>query len=156
MRDLHRVLVPVDFSPSSDAALGEALDIAWPYGAAIHLLHVWKPRLLAMGLDAAPSLEAFAATGAGEKMKAYLQQVEGFGLEVRGRLEEGDPEEVILRLGHEYDLIVMGTHARMGVGPFFRGTIAAHVVRRASCPVLTVHARTPRATADEEAGADAR
>jgi hypothetical protein len=59
-----------------------------------------------------------------------------------GRLEQGDPEQVILGLASRdgYDLIVMGTHGRTGVSHLVRGSVAEHVVRRAQCPVLTIHA----------------
>jgi len=36
------------------------------------------------------------------------------------------------------DLIVMGTHGRRGISQLFLGSVAAHVVRSASVPVLTV------------------
>ena len=39
---------------------------------------------------------------------------------------------------HGIDLIVMGTHGRDPVGHMFLGSVAKKVVRKASCPVLTV------------------
>src|SRR6185436_11899510 len=38
----------------------------------------------------------------------------------------------------QIDLIIVGTHGRNGFAHFFMGSVAQHVVRRASCPVLTV------------------
>jgi nucleotide-binding universal stress UspA family protein len=53
----------------------------------------------------------------------------------------GDPAEEIVRYAHEHevDLIVMGTHGREGVMRMVIGSVAETVVRRAPCPVLTVH-----------------
>jgi nucleotide-binding universal stress UspA family protein len=50
---------------------------------------------------------------------------------------------VILAIAEEgtYDLIVMGTHGRTGLSHVLLGSVAERVVRRATCPVLTV--RTP-------------
>jgi hypothetical protein len=42
-----------------------------------------------------------------------------------------------------YDLIVMGTHGRTGMSHLLLGSIAEAVVRRAPCPVLTIHAAEP-------------
>ncbi len=43
---------------------------------------------------------------------------------------------------HGIDMIVMGTHGRTGVSRALLGSVAEAVVRRASCPVLTVPATT--------------
>jgi nucleotide-binding universal stress UspA family protein len=53
----------------------------------------------------------------------------------------GLPAEEIVQYAHEHaiDLIVMGTHGREGVMRVVLGSVAETVVRRALCPVLTVH-----------------
>ena len=53
----------------------------------------------------------------------------------------GRPTDEIVRYAseHEIDLIVMGTHGREGVARMLLGSVAEKVVRRAACPVLTVH-----------------
>lgn len=58
-------------------------------------------------------------------------------------LADGDPAGEILRVAKENraDLIVLGTHGRTGVGRLVMGSVAEQVLRRASCPVLTV--KTP-------------
>src|SRR5262249_12453861 len=52
----------------------------------------------------------------------------------------GHPPDTIIRVAHERgaDLIVMGTHGRTGLQHVLHGSVAAHVVRLAPCPVLTV------------------
>jgi nucleotide-binding universal stress UspA family protein len=53
----------------------------------------------------------------------------------------GTPSEEIVNYAdeHEIDLIVMGTHGRTGVARVLLGSVAEKVVRKAPCPVLTVH-----------------
>jgi nucleotide-binding universal stress UspA family protein len=58
---------------------------------------------------------------------------------VHARVGIGNPAQEIVGLAARgYDLIVMGTHGRGGVMHARVGSVAAKVVRRASCPVLTV------------------
>jgi nucleotide-binding universal stress UspA family protein len=68
------------------------------------------------------------------------------GIRLRLALREGDPRKVILAAASrkKADLIVVGTHAHMGAVRFHLGSVAAYVVRHASCDVLV--ARTPDVT----------
>jgi nucleotide-binding universal stress UspA family protein len=56
------------------------------------------------------------------------------------RLLEGDPATVIAETAAEIDadLVVMGTHGRTGFTRFIMGSVAEEVLRKATCPVLTV------------------
>ena len=56
------------------------------------------------------------------------------------RLITGDPATALVRLDDDEDaeLIVMGSHGRTGLTRLLMGSVAEAVVRRASCPVLTV------------------
>ena len=55
------------------------------------------------------------------------------------RIERGEPFRVILDVAQsgDYDLIVMGTHGRSGVGRVL-GSVAARVLQYAPCLVMTV------------------
>src|SRR5262249_26108626 len=68
------------------------------------------------------------------------------------RLAVGDPAEVILRTAEVTGcgLIVLGTHGRTGLGPLLMGSVAAQVVRKAPCPVLTVKQPLPQGAAESE------
>jgi len=44
----------------------------------------------------------------------------------------------------DYDLIVMGTQGHTGLGRLLVGSVAEHVLRHATCPVVTV--KMPPAT----------
>ncbi len=64
---------------------------------------------------------------------------------------EGDPVDEILSEAAEEncDLIVLGTHGRSGVTRLLAGSVAESVMRKATCPVLTLR-RTPAAEAAPE------
>jgi hypothetical protein len=57
-------------------------------------------------------------------------------------VQEGLPAAEILRLAPKIpsDLIVMGTHGRTGMDRLLMGSVTEQVVRKATCPVLTVKA----------------
>ena len=132
-----RILVPTDFSASSDAALEYARTFAGVFGSSLHLLHVTRH------IGVAPH-EAFDS-GNGEL--AALKQLrdritdEDRRRRVTIRVAEGaDPADKIIRYAETkpVDLIMMGTHGRTGVTHLLMGSVAEHVVRTAPCPVLTM------------------
>lgn len=79
--------------------------------------------------------------GLGEELRRIQPARAGIAME--HHLEYGDPAAVILKFAREIgaDLIVMGTHGRTGLRRLLMGSVAEQVVRKASCPVLTL--RTP-------------
>ena len=62
------------------------------------------------------------------------------GLACTTKIVEGSASTAIAARGQEIgaDLIVVGTHGRTGLAHAMLGSVAERVVRRASCPVLTV------------------
>jgi nucleotide-binding universal stress UspA family protein len=64
------------------------------------------------------------------------------GVRVEERLEGGDVARTICNVARELgvDVIVIGSHARAGIGRLVVGSVSEHVVRRAPCPVLVVRA----------------
>ena len=57
------------------------------------------------------------------------------------KVSEGSTPDVILDTANseKCDLIVMATHGRSGIGRVIIGSVADHVIRHATCPVLVVH-----------------
>lgn len=54
------------------------------------------------------------------------------------RLEQGDPADVLVRVSKDYDLIVVGSRPRTGLSGVVFGSVAAQLVREASCDILTL------------------
>jgi universal stress protein A len=135
---LKRILVPVDFSPCSRAALDYAALLAEIFHAELDLLHIWAPSRRPEDRELA-TLGLASSTVAGRALTDWLMSI-GPALRerARGRLEVGDRCGRILEAALGYDLIVMGTNGRTGMAHLFRGSLAEKVVRRAACPVLTI------------------
>ena len=72
---------------------------------------------------------------------ALLTEEEANELQPDCAMRIGMPADEIVQYADEHaiDLIVMGTHGREGVMRVVLGSVAETVVRRARCPVLTVH-----------------
>jgi len=134
----HRILVPIDFSPYSDAALALATSLARDGGGTLVLAHVEVIPISAAGgeyLYAIPEPPT-------EELLDKLEHVTppDSHVPVEHRLLAGDPADAIIRLAESdnIDLIVMGTHGRRGLRRLLMGSVAEAVVRAAPCPVLTV------------------
>jgi len=54
------------------------------------------------------------------------------------RLEQGDPADVLVRVSQDYDLIIVGSRPRPGLAGVVFGSVAAQLVREASCDILTL------------------
>jgi nucleotide-binding universal stress UspA family protein len=144
----RRILVPIDFSPCSDAALRHALTIADENGAEVEVLYVWCVDQPASSRKGA----IFADTPQGIAMEERLSAAEsGHSARICGRLEFGDePSRVILEIleRERFDMVVMGLEGEGleqrsnqasgegSEGPE-SGHVAANVVKTAPCKVIT-------------------
>jgi universal stress protein A len=148
MTPIRKILVPVDFSDSSEFALRYALALAEKLDVpSIDVLHAWdlpgylRPDLTVWAGDVSGSLAEHARREADEGMSQLFERL---GLaeraDVRSFVLSGTPYATILSTLEEdgYDLVVMGTHGRSGLSHVLLGSVAERVVRHAPCPVLTV------------------
>ncbi len=129
---LHSILVPVDFTPESLAAVSYATSLAHTSQARIYLLHVTPAEELPE-----PSLR--------ETLRNLIPSKVDLSFAPKVFVEAGVPSEKILDLAEELavDLILLGVKPPA----IFRGTsshqamaTAAKVVSAAPCPVITVRA----------------
>lgn len=148
------ILCPVDFSDSSLSALEWTWSLAQESQAAVTLLHViewpWEE-------PPAPHLEELPA-GEARKLAQFRRELETRSLAILESLvplnvRARRPAASLIRHGKAHrevlaaaaacraDLIVMGVHGRNVIDLSLFGSTTNHVVRAASCPVLTVRAR---------------
>ena len=144
MLAIRTILHPTDFSERSEFAFRLACSLARDYGARLTVLHVTEPAM-AVTCDGVlmfpPAVDVLP-------LRERLQQLRPPDpkVQVEHRVVEGNAAIEILRVAEETkcDMIVLGTHGRTGLGRLLMGSVAEQVLRRASCPVLTVKAPFPQ------------
>jgi len=144
MRQINHILCPVDLSDISRHAIAHAVLMAQWYHAKITALHVCNPIVLpttdfvVAGTPPVPLLT-----------EDEIQELRAQILHCFGSVEAGDLD-VVIDNGHvanrvleralslPADLIVMGTHGAGGFEHLLLGSVAEKVLRKATCPVMTV------------------
>ena len=131
-----RILVPTDFSETSDAALSYGLELAQALPAQLYLLHVTGDN--GVNFEADFPMVEFESAPQAQLERLATQKASAARPEYALRI--GAPSDQIVRYAaaRDIDLIVMGTHGRSGVAHMVMGSVAEKVVRAAPCPVLTV------------------
>jgi nucleotide-binding universal stress UspA family protein len=134
----RKVLLPTDFSHTSDAALALATSQARERDATLLIVHVEEPPSAYGGGEMYYGIPDPAI----DDLKRMLDEVRPADPMVKfeHRLITGEPAAAIARLAEDehVELIVMGTHGRTGLLRLLMGSVAESVVRRAPCPVLTL------------------
>lgn len=143
-----KLCCPVDFSPTSESALGVAAVLAQELGADLTLLHVRTipGSSIPEGLLAATEESTHDDSSPADRpLAAWKVTAEQLGaLHVAAATSIGDPAQEItdfVRRG-DFDAIVIGTHGRTGLKRAVLGSVAEKVVRLAPCVVISV---TPEA-----------
>ncbi|HEY5618095.1 MAG TPA: universal stress protein [Vicinamibacterales bacterium] len=137
-----RILVATDFSKPADGAWAQARELAGAFHATVHLLHVLPNLFLRPVVNDPHDLE----TATLKQLRDRLTDADQRRFRSVAAVERSDdPADVIVSYArtHDIDLIVMGTHGRVGVAHVLMGSVAETVMRTAPCPVLTVRATGP-------------
>jgi universal stress protein A len=140
-----RILCAVDFSPSSLRALQYAESLAEEADARLRVVHVLEPASVlepvAMGASGAPLVSAHQAEAAWVRLRAAISQDARVYSQVTESVTLGKAYREILReaADHGSELIVIGAHGGL-LGSVAFGSTTHHVIREATCPVLSVRA----------------
>ena len=165
MSTIQRMLVPVDFSDASRAALRQAATLAKALSARVDILHVWEPAPnvtpVQLGWMAGDANAFCGSLEADLRERVHAMADEELGEAAEGAevlVEAGYVAHSILeRLENQaYGMVIMGTHGRRGLSHLVLGSVAERIVRAAPCPVLTIRAATDAAEKNggEEPSAD--
>ncbi len=143
-----RIVIGVDRSPEAEQACWFVADRTWPAGTRVVLVAAYAPRVewtsyAAVGIDV--SDERRAEVEALLEQRADIFRRTG-ALPVRTEFVIGPAGDVLARAASDHfaDLVVVGSRRRGPISSFVLGSVSAHLVDHAPCPVLVV--RQPLAT----------
>ncbi len=134
-----KILLATDGSEHSTKAMEMVAKVAKDLKAKIDLIHVvvMIDENFKYGVPTPGIREALETEGI-ELLKDGGYFFEKKGIKVGKILEHGEPSDVIIQKGKEYDLIVMGTVGRTGLEKFLLGSVSERVVRHATCSTLII------------------
>lgn len=141
-----KILIGVDGSPYSNAALEVVCGHSWPAGSKVLAISA-----IPFAIQAYTEVYLPPAATNEDLIKELTKIHEDIvsraesklrekGLATEGRVLQGDPRSVIVQAAKEEgaDLVVVGSHGRTGLAKMLLGSVAGHVVTHAPCSVLVV------------------
>lgn len=140
-----RICCPVDFSDPSRSALESAVKLARHFGAELTIFHAYQLpgyTLPEGSVVASPKMLQELSDSADRHLAEWKALAERLGAPLVSTAKSvGEPAIEIVEFAREtqQELLVLGTHGRTGLRHALVGSIAERVVRRAGCPVLTIH-----------------
>lgn len=143
-----KILLPIDFSPSSQAALEMAADLAQHFCAELFLVNVIPFFPVTTLPDFVPE-ETFlreARTHAEKHLSKCLAVLTSRGVKATSSVEVGNDiaGSIMEVVDHEHiDLVVISTHGISGWHPLIFGSIAEKVVKLVQCPLLLLRSVKP-------------
>ena len=140
MINLKRILVPTDFSTTSEAALSYGIALTRAFNAKLVLLNVPEHPGAAAEAEYPIGIYETMQNAANQRLGDLLSRQEITELKPEYVMRIGHPAEEIVKFAesHAIDLIVMGTHGRTRIDRLLTGSVAESTLRSASCPVLLV------------------
>lgn len=147
-----KILLAVDGSPCSDAAVEEVARRRWPEGSSVKVLTAFElpmpptpegwalPANYFEEMDVALRKQSVSIVdGAIAKLKSKLRR----GISIDGAILPGPPRAVILDEAESWgaDLIVVGSHGYRAWERFLLGSVSQSVVSHAKCSVEVVRCR---------------
>jgi len=145
---MNKILVPIDFSGSSDWGFNYAYSLAQQFGADLYVTHIYRPPYIESTMPTA-MIEQILSDKEREllkHLKACAQPPLAFPNEnqlnrvtIHYILESGANSGIVdIAKNNDIDLIVMGTHGAGNAIEKVWGTNTSKVIKEASCPVLAV------------------
>lgn len=137
------ILVAVDGSKPSNAALSVSCGLAQQLGATLHVRHVLAmyPQLSGRHVTWLPEVEAEKRREAGAIVHAAQKLAKRCGVDADARVIDGEPIDDLLRAADELgaDTIVIGNRGQSAFSTLLMGSVAQGVTERSKQPVLVVH-----------------
>jgi len=143
-----KILLPIDFSPSSQAALATAADLAMHFHAELFLVNVIPLFSTFTSEYAVPQVEFQHK----EKARAEQHLAKALAVLTARGVKSGSSVEVANDIAgcimdvaerEHVDFVVISTHGISGWHPLVFGSIAEKVIKLVQCPLLLLHLAKP-------------
>lgn len=147
MIKLKNILIPIDFSETSQKAAHYGAEMARVLGGRLHILHVINQRILDLTQELSrkgfynQEFKEVLGTMVQERMDAmstFLPEIWREGLDVEFELRKGKPAEEIIKYAEEkeVDLIIVGATGKSALKAALTGSVARSIVNHSPCPVI--------------------
>lgn len=133
----HRIVVGVDGSPSSKAALAWAIGQAKLTGAVVEAVTAWDYPAT-YGYAAAVVDVDWEGLAAQVLRDAVSEVAPDAAAAIRQRVSEGNAAQVLLDTSAGADLLVVGSRGHGGFVEALLGSVSQHAVHHARCPVVVI------------------
>jgi nucleotide-binding universal stress UspA family protein len=149
-----RIVIGVDGSPYSQAAVEEVIARPWPAGTEVRVVTAIRMMPVVPPVGDYPGMEGVATTPGSVEFREQTERqaadvAERFraaGFAADSAVHEGDPRDVLVDEAKAWpaDLIVVGSHGHTGIARWLLGSVAQSVVAHAPCSVEVVRRREVR------------
>ncbi len=143
MVKIQQIIVPVDYTKSTDKLVAYAVSLAEKLSAVIHFVHVVAdfPGDAMIGAPYAQEYQDKIFAASQEKMTALVENSQKKCPGCTGEVVYGDPVDQIIDFARSKnaDLIIISTHGARGLEKILLGSVAERVLKGAHCPVLIMN-----------------
>jgi nucleotide-binding universal stress UspA family protein len=137
VHDPERIVVGIDGSLASQAALDSALAVARAHDAVVELVHAWQPPIVG-GPFAMSAYDWTAIQAAAEELLDRIATTtDTSGVRVERHVACGNPAGALVDAARDADLVVVGFQGRHGMGRVI-GSTAQQVAHHVTCPVAVI------------------
>ncbi len=137
------IVVGVDGSPQSVAALSWALDEADLRNCPVEAVTAWQPDMQSLGAMGIPPypVEELHDTYADLLATAVAEATKGRDTQVTQTLVEATATEALEHAAQHATMLVLGSHGHGRIFESLLGSVSTHCVRHVRCPVVIIPAK---------------
>ena len=150
MKDIKRIVTPIDFSDNTETIFSTAACIAGKFAASLDFIFVVQKfedyATFFTPPTNLPVMRDDLLNAAKERMNIFIEEnkekLNALGVStINGQVLSGDVAEEIVNYADRAnaELIIMGTHGYKGFNRLVFGSVAEKVLKTAGCPVITVN-----------------
>lgn len=137
---VRKILFATDFTEASDKAFKYVKAWARHFQASVRMAYVLRASTRDWPKFGADPEYKNLCRETNRELDKLARQLHQAGFEADRALLEGDPVQGVLNAVKSYhaDLLILGTHGSRNLERFVLGSIAEEILRKATCPVLTI------------------